>query len=274
MPTVKHPRLSKLQYWMRWTLTHPQGAGAALKKPHPLKPYARLIEETPEVSREERLSIYGDGYFGRIIEVLGANYSSVKNVVGSHPFEHLARAYLVKYPSRFKSIDDVGADLAVFLKRSPLTKKLPFLPELALLEWSAHQSFFANDLPLLNPKELNGISEKKWGKAVMTLDPSVRIHKVNWPVDELWRLDGKWDKRRKFKKEKRLVLVFRRPDKLVRMRSLSVAQFELLDHLKKGRMLGQALQLLSRRHLISDGTFVQKWFSDWINEGVIKKIQF
>lgn len=273
MPVTEKPRLPELQKWMRKVLTSPTGVRSALEKPHPSKIRCLpVIGETPEVSREARLSIYGNGYFSRIIDVLGINYSSVKNVVGDKAFYPMARAYLIKHPSMFRSIDDVGDKLSSFLKTHPVRKKFPFLSDLAALEWAAHQSFFADDLSLLDPSSLANLPEKRWRRAKLDLDPSVRLLKLSWPVDDIWRADGNIG-REKITRETIFILVFRRPDKFVRVPRISAAQFALLKALQEGLTLENALARLARRRFSNDHP-LQTWFSGWIQDGIIKKIRF
>jgi hypothetical protein len=268
------PSLSNLQSWMRGVLTHPAGVGAALESSNA---YLHVIGETRAVSRERRLSIYANGYFGRIIEALGANYSSVKNAIGEDRFDPLAHSYLVKHPSTFKSIDDVGHLLSDFLKKHPLAKKFPFLPDLARIEWAAHQAFYADDHPPLDPQRFQKDPEAAWQNARFTLDPSVRLLAVQWPVDQLWRDDGQWTQSRlaRIKKARLHVLVFRQPDKWVRLPRITADQFALLSELRGGKTLGQALLRLSQHRRGKTGRLpVQDWFREWIQDGVFQKIEF
>ncbi len=277
MPTISAPSLSDLQTWMRWVLTHPHGVGCALNNhSHALDRCTKVIGETPQVDRETRLSIYGNGYFQRIIEVLESNYSSIRNVVGENDFYDLARAYLVKYPSIFKSIDDVGAPMSPFLKKHPLSKKFPFLPELAHLEWTAHQAFFADDVAPLALATFENIPPSKWLRATFTLDPAVTLLKLFWPVDLLWRDDGKWDQRRikSMKRGPLRVLVYRPADKWVRVPRITPIQFELLSHLSNQKTLGKALSSLVKKHPLLDTSLVRNWFSRWITDGVIRQVHF
>lgn len=270
MPTKNLPRLSNLQTWMRGVLTSPHGVSAALKTS---KKYLHIIGETKDVSREKRLSIYGDGYFARLIDVLGANYSSVKNVIGNDLFEDLIRRYLIKHPSTFRSIDDVGDKLSIFLKSDRLLKKYKFLPELAEIEWAAHQSFFADDIPGFSSTELKSIPQKNWPKIKFKLDPSVKLLKFNWPVDRLWRDDGKWSRKkiRAIKKESLFILVIRLPNKLVRVPRINAIQYELLKQFQKNKNLGSALLYISKNHK-SESLPIRTWFEDWCQDGVFKKI--
>lgn len=263
---------------MRWVLTHPHGARCALENhPHKLTPRcAIVIGETPDVKRAARLSIYGDGYFSRIIEVLGGNYSTVKNatdaVAGDGTFNRAAREFLIKYPSRYKSVDEVGSELPLFLKIHPLSKKIPYLPDLAALDWAAHRSFYADDTQPLDPRKLQNIPENAWKNASFEFDPSVRLMTLEWPLVALWRADGKWAARqlRALKKKKTPAIVFRTPDKFVRVRPLEPAQFKLLMKLGKGQSFQKALNSIPRQASRAVGG----WFNSWVAGGVFKTISF
>lgn len=257
---------------MRGVLTHPHGAGAGLR--HNPR-FLTVIGETPQVDRATRLSIYGDGYFLRIVEVMAFNYSSVKNLIGADAFDDLARRYLIKHPSTFKSIDDVGHRLSQFIKKDPLAKKWPFLSDLAALEWTAHQAFFANNVPPINTKLLAGLPPAAWTSLRLELDPSVKIQRLDWPVAELWRMDGKWKaaRLRKLKKKRTAYLIFRQRDKFVRVTNVSEVQETLLIHLSKGKTLRHALTVLAKKHRFNgDLPPIRAWFHDWASSGVISGV--
>ncbi len=201
-------------------LTYPKGVGTALTKPHALKNCLTVIGETPDVDRATRLSIYGNGYFWRLMEGVGSTFSSIQNIIGIDAHNDLMRQYLIKHPSTFKSIDDIGAHMPAFLKGHPLLKKFPFLIDLAAIEWAANQSFFVDDKPLLDSKNLKRIPPAAWPKAKIKLDESVQLLKSSWPVDEIWREDGKLKKQQlvRLKKRPHFFLVFRaQENKFVRI---------------------------------------------------------
>lgn len=263
--TNNSPSLPELQRWMRKVLTHRGGVACALQ--HKGGPrLLHVIGETVELKRADRLSIYGDGYYWRLIDCLGANYEVLKKVLGDELFSELSRDYLDKYPSRYKCIDDVGAELSLFVKKHPVSKGRPYLTELAALEWAVHQSMYADDVSPMDPKKLSALSPQQWAKAKIAFDPSVRLMKLNWPLDKLWR-DGKWRARR----EKIFLLVYRRDDKLVRIPRLTPDQFKLLESLKVGLTLEKSLSRLSNQHVLPP---VRQWFNDWVTRGVIRGFGF
>lgn len=264
MPTAfktKSPSLPELQRWMREVLTHRRGVARALAQKEGPR-YLHVIGQTPELNRAERLSIYGEGYFLRLVDCLGANYETVKNVLGADLFDTLCRDYLARYPSRYKYIDGVGAELPAFIKRHAAAKGRPYLTELAALEWAVHEALYADDVPPLKPEKLAGLPPEQWAHARLAIDPSVRLLQLNWPLDELWR-NGKWRKRR----EKVLLLVYRRDDKLVRIPRLTPVQFRLLESLQAGYTLEKSLRKLPKQ------TPVKQWFNDWAARGVIRGLE-
>ncbi len=276
MPTTNAPSLSDLQAWMKWVIMHPQGASFALKKPHALtRLCVPVIGQTAEVPREERLSIYGTAYFLRILGALASNFSAVKNTAGEKAFNQAARAYLVKFPSKYKSIDDIGAELPSFLRRRPLSKKYPFLSDLAALDWAAHRAFFADDEPAMDRKRLAGLSGRTWANAVFHLDPSTRLLDLSWPVADLWKDDGLWPARRlrSLKPERQCALVFRRSDKKVRVRILEPAQYDVLDQLDRGHTFQKALLFISKKHFSKEATPpIGAWFEQWTADGLFSRI--
>lgn len=265
----KSPSLPELQQWMRRVLTHPEGVSTALsKKSRP--DFAHVIGETPTLARAERLSIYGNCYFWRLIDCLRANYSAVNNALGPERFYRVAHDYLVKFPSRYKCIDDVGKELPNLLRRHPVIKGKPYAVELATLEWTVHESIYADDVPPLNPKRFADLTPQEWARTRLILDPSVRLLQLDWPVDKLWQADGKWTQARlkKIRPSKVLLLVYRRNDKLVRVPRLTKTQFDLLKRLQAGETLGEAVTAMAQGGVPP----LKQWFNDWMTWGLIRNI--
>lgn len=273
---------------MRWVLTYPSGVGEVISRPAgkaPLpKNWARgteprrwlsVIGESSDVSQETRLAIYGDGYFLRIVDVLANNLSSVCNVIGEHDFKHhLAREYLVKYPSTHKCIDNIGEFMPGFIARHPLGRRYPFLTDLARLDWAFHESYFSDDWPLLDPRTLERIPEKKWPRARIVLDAAVRLIDIRWDLVALWRADGKWpaEKIKTLKKKPVHVMLFRTLEPNVRVSAESIGSFTLLQAFKAGKPFGAALRLAQRKGLTAKKATAL--FSEWAETGVIRKVVF
>src|SRR5262249_12848047 len=82
-------------------------------------------------SIEDRLEIYGDGYYQRLIEALEADYPQLKKFMGEEEFFTLAQEYIYHTPSEFFSLSFFGHQLFDFLKVTPPYKEKIHLAELA-----------------------------------------------------------------------------------------------------------------------------------------------
>ena len=280
--------LRNLQRWMRWVLTDPRGVADAIGEPTPAEVKYRnryispqpdcldLIALDPPLSPIERLDIYAEGYFARIAESLGTDFSAIKRVVGEDTFLKIVADYLKAYPSRMTNIGEIGSQLAHFLRDHELGQENEYLSELAVLEWAVIESFYANDLPLLSVSHLNKIPENTWPHARFKLDSSVRLLKTHWPVDRLWTSraqDNFSEVFDSFAPEESSLLVFRNGRDSqhagnVLVHRISPQESAALGWIKERASLGQICEQLGQIELIGE------WFGQWMSHGILREIDF
>lgn len=237
------PPLAELQRWMKRTLTAPQGARAAFDRERRRR-FQAVIPTQGALGPGDRLAIYGDGYFARLTDCLGHNLPALKNVLGNTAFESLARNYLTKHPSTFRSVDEVGHRLPEFLATRGNLGPWKFLPDLARLEWACHRAFYADDAPPLRPADLQNRSAREWGRARLTFSPSARLLRLKWPLIALWRAEGRGPRRRwaAIRPRETDCLVFRNRDHQIRVWEIPKNLAAVFPALRRGRPLGSALQ--------------------------------
>lgn len=236
------PALAELQRWMKRTLTAPQGARVAYARERQRR-FRAVIPAQGSLGPGDRLAIYGDGYFARLTDCLGHNFPSLKNVLGEDVFERLIKNYLVKHPSRFRSVDEVGHRLAEFLASRSNDGGWKFLPDLARLEWACHQSFYADNGPAVDTAAWAKRTAADWERARLIFAPSMKRVRLRWPVIGLWREEGLWSKGRLKNLRPRPVecLVFRNRDFQVRAWETPPGAESALRALVRGEPLGKAL---------------------------------
>jgi len=94
---------------------------------------------------QQRLAIYRANVAAAVTKALGAAYPVVRQVVGEAFFDGLARAYQHRVPSTSGDLFDYGATFAGFVAEFPHTESLPYLADLARLEWHVHRAYGADD---------------------------------------------------------------------------------------------------------------------------------
>jgi uncharacterized protein (UPF0276 family) len=136
-----------------------------------------------------RLGIYRGNLAAGWRRALASSHPVLRQLVGDAYFDALARAYGRAQPSRDPDLNRFGAGLAGFLESFAPAAGLPYLPDMARLEWLAHDSFYAPDAPSLpHPATaLAGLDPDAFEASRALLHPSLRLYASAWATPALWR---------------------------------------------------------------------------------------
>ena len=135
-----------------------------------------------------RLAVYRNNVSANAMRALSAAYPIVRKLVGAEFFEGLARAYCDAYPSTSGDINEFGAQLAQFLAAFPPAQALPYLPDVARLEWLAHRAHYAADHPALDSAQLRHIDTKDFRRLRLKLHPAVGLLESRFPIYRIWEV--------------------------------------------------------------------------------------
>jgi len=312
-----NPTLAELQRWMRWVITEPRGIREALSSPWPPDPVflergssstnalegwpldptlaqrykeperqLQVIEQAAPLSTHDRLDVYANAYFYRLLESLAADFTTVHRVLGEERFHDLVAHYLMRFPSNSPNIGDLGETFPRYIKESPHSKSFPFLYELAMLERAIMECLFTNHLPPLDVRSFQTKSEEEWATARFVLDPAIRLISVQWPVDQLWKSREQPEPLElpAFPEFSPRHLLLYRDDNWVSVSVVDIHPWKALHMLRSGMSLGAVCDALSKtphpslspsegERAQGEGNLpIQEWFSSWITRGLVRNI--
>jgi hypothetical protein len=138
-------------------------------------------------SAVERLDVYANMYFFRILDALRADYPKLLAVVGDDAFHDLATGYLLAHPSRHPSLRFVGAAMPAFVAQHGLARDRPWLAELAALEWARVDVFDRPDAAPLAREALAAVAPDDFASIALAPVPAFALVPVSWNVEQLWR---------------------------------------------------------------------------------------
>jgi hypothetical protein len=278
--------LRDLQTWMRWAITDPRGVSDALADPNPevveyskryqspaVSAYA-FIATSGDLSVESRLSVYAEAYFSRLLEALEADFKRLRFAMTELDFQLLISEYLKAHPSTTFNISEVGRHLPEFVKAKHPDS---CLPEIAVLEIKAIETFYSADAPPLNLDVLNSLSDEGWANLKLETDPSVQLLTSFWPLEEFWNLEEEKDQSAFEKgKTERCFLLWRKHFH-VEFKEITRLELEALGLIKNGSSLSATLDAIGERFIdlaepeaLSEQ--VMSFFSRWISDGIISKL--
>jgi hypothetical protein len=180
------PSLRELQSRFFNAIARVSGGGSASFDPG----LVHLVEGRGQLGPEERINIYAHMYYARLHEVLREDFPRVAAILGCAGFGAVTRSYLACHPSTHPSLRHLGRHFAAFLDTRPEVASLPFLGDLARLEWTREDVFDALDAEPLRLEYLQSLSADEWPDLRFQLIPAFQVLQSDWPVHELWAAAG------------------------------------------------------------------------------------
>lgn len=252
---MKDQPLDKLQQWMQAVITHPAGADAGLSTPEAQSQIAtspsdveQIIEPSRRQSSIERLEVYANAYYARLIECLQAEFPVFRQTVGDDLFAEFAVDYLRRYPSQSYTLGELGARFVRFLTE---TRPVPqdaadwsdFLIDLARLERTLSEVFDGpgcETKPPLGLAEILAIDPKLWPQVRLTPAPCLRLLALRFPLNDYYTVIKSGNEAPLPQAAESWIAITRR-DYVVRRYGLSRPQFILLTELERGQTVGEAI---------------------------------
>jgi hypothetical protein len=139
-----------------------------------------------------RVAIYRRNGFGNYRNALGATYPVVRRLVGA-PFFHAAvDAFVGAHPSVSGDLNVYGDAFGAFLAAYPPAAGLPYLPDVARLEWAIDEAGRAADsvrAPEATLATLAAVPPERLAAVRLALDPSCRLVTSPFPIRRIWQVN-------------------------------------------------------------------------------------
>jgi hypothetical protein len=119
-----------------------------------------------------------------------ATYPVVRELTGNAFFDTAVNACTIACPSVSGDLNVYGGEFAEFLAGYPYARDLPYLPDVARLEWAIDEASRAADRassPTDVLAALGGIPAHALTQQRLTLDPSCRLVHSRFPVMRIWQ---------------------------------------------------------------------------------------
>lgn len=253
------PSLRELQQDFAATLL--AGDGAA-------PPFATI----PDERAVERMAVYRRALFANYRNALAATYPVVKRLVGAPFFDAAVDAFVDAHPATSGDLNLYGDTFGAFLSVYPPAASLPYLGDVAALEWAQDEANRAADYAS-SPQEvladLTLMAPADLPEARLALAPSCRLLASRHAILRIWQLNQDaylGDERVDLDAGADLLLV-RREARGVTIERLPAGEYGFLASLATASSLGAAIEAAQNadaafdlatalRARIADGTIV------------------
>jgi hypothetical protein len=288
-----------VQQWFQAVVTHPEGVegGVESDEAQALIRLTRgdleaVIRRSRNLTAAERIGIYANAYYARLLECVGECFPVLKAAVGEEVFSGFAFEYLQRYPSRSYTLDRLGENFPRFLEETrpgpedggppPGEVGWPdFLIDLAFLEWTLAKVFDGpgtEGQTLLTPEALQSFPAERFAGARLVPVPCLRLVSSRYPVNAYFTAarQGEEGEEIPIPDPAPEYTAITRRDFVVRRYSLSFPQHALLAALQSGATVAEALAAAAAVSDLDDDALAEalrEWFRVFTAEGFFQAIE-
>ena len=170
-------RLEDLQLWFYRSISSRPGVEVGASQLDLLSrnniqgdPIQAIVKSTPNLSAADRLAIYRNAYFLRLVGVFEAEYRVLKKVLGESLFNDFVLLFLEQYPPESYTLHDLSSRFVEFLIESQPEEQRhelwpSFLVELASLERIFQEVYMTEGMEQLSPNDFPAkfsSKQKEW----------------------------------------------------------------------------------------------------------------
>jgi len=272
------PRLDTLERWMQEIVMHPDGAVAGVRAaparrilPVAVGKLEKVVLPSKSLSSIERLDIYAHMYYARLLEILGDEYPTTRQILGNEAFWKASRRFLERNPSRQRTLNHLSDRFPAFLSRHlPPGGRSGLATDVARIERAMEDVHDAPQAESLTAAEFTAIGPAQWQYVKLRLVPALRLLDLRFPANEYMNALRAGKKPRLPRPRATFAIVYRRDFRLFR-RDQEPGQFRLLAALARGRTLEEAVRKsVSRRGGDADtlAATLGTWFREWAAAGI------
>ena len=137
-------------------------------------------------ARHKRFDVYRNNLVMAAITALQDSFPACHRLVGDAFFKATARAYFYESPPTSPLLFQYGASFGEFLDRFPPASKVPYLGDVARLEFARLSAYHAADLPTLHISKLGAVPAHQLSATRLRAHPSLTLVRSSFPVLSLW----------------------------------------------------------------------------------------
>jgi len=132
------------------------------------------------------IEVYRNNYRGNLHDTLAGAYPVIEQLVGKDFFRLLTRKFIEQHLSRGGNLHHYGAEMASFVAAFEPAQGLPYLPDVAALEWACHCAYFADDADTLDINKLAQIAPEQYADLILHLHPACHLLRSRYPLAAIW----------------------------------------------------------------------------------------
>jgi len=152
----------------------------------PDRPVPDRLRSPAGGSADRRYAVYRNNVVGGLVDALAETFPASLNLVGDAFFRAAAATFVRAHPPGSALLLHYGGGLPAFLRGFPPAAGVPYLGDVAELEWAQAEAFHAPDAAPVPVDALGAVPQEALADTGLALHPSLRLISSSYPVVALW----------------------------------------------------------------------------------------
>ncbi len=134
-----------------------------------------------------RFAVYRNNVTAGLTEALEERFPVCLRLVGEEFFRAMAQSYVRASLPRTPALAEYGEDFADFISAFEPARALPYLPDVARLEYAMGRAYHAADAAPLSLELMRSLPGVRLASATVSLHPSLQLVPSKYPIVSIWR---------------------------------------------------------------------------------------
>ena len=192
-------------------------------------------------------------------------------LLGSDYFRHLAKEYVIDNLPNSPVMAEYGKSFSKFILSNAVIKNLPYLADVAKLEYSIGEAYHAPNAPIVTLSDFEKIGASRLFNSQVTLHPSVACFHSNYPIVDIWKTNMHDREVKSITLLNAEDILVSRPYFEILIESLPVGAVSFIRQLSDGKSMSEAVRSVS---VINENFDLTKCLHTMMTSGVIANLNF
>jgi hypothetical protein len=191
------------------------------------------------LASDRRIAIYRNHHRISLGAAVAANFPTVAALLGAQVFDGVALDFVAASPPSEPCLSAYGTGFADFLDAEPRLAAVPYIGDVARLDWASNRAERADDIAAFGPTDLQRAGAKGLADLRLTGHPSLSLLRTRYPVLKIREVARGGDTNVSLDEGGALLMIWRRGD-LVDCAKLDEAVYRFITVLSVGEPLAVA----------------------------------
>ncbi len=147
---------------------------------------AALVREHGELDALQRVGIYRNSVHGILLQYFGSLFEVTQQLVGERFFAQLSDEFVDHSPPTRPFLAEYGEGFPAFMRQHASLQSMPWLADVAQLEWARHQAWNAVNQPASDFTKIATLDEEKQLTLCFQIPQSAQLLQSPYAIHQVW----------------------------------------------------------------------------------------